>query len=80
MSNGLKSRPGSYPFAPVVQGSGVLVTEGREFPIGKAAGRNESEPGCSLVNLIEDADPVVMWGRPLCRGFDNGIGPCNLPG
>ena len=67
MSNGLKSRPGSYPFAPVVQGSGVLVTEGRKFPIGKAAGRNESEPGCSLVNLIEDADPVVMWGRPLCR-------------
>ncbi len=47
--SGLKSRTGSYPFAPVVQGSGVLVTRGRKFPIGKAAGRNESEPTRSLV-------------------------------
>ena len=49
---------------PVVQGSGVLVTEGRKFPIGKAAGRNESEPICSLVTTYEDADPVVRRGRP----------------
>jgi len=49
ISSGLKSRPGSCPFAPVAQGSGVLVTGGRKFPIGKAAGRNESEPRCSLV-------------------------------
>lgn len=35
---------------PVVQGSGVLATEGREFPIGKTAGRSESEPISSLVN------------------------------
>jgi len=53
LSNGLKSRPGNYPYAPVVQGSGVLVTGGRKFPIGKAAGRNASEPGCSLVKLME---------------------------
>jgi len=52
ISNGFKSRPGSYPFAPVAQGSGVLATEGRKFPIGKAAGRNASEPVRSLVKLI----------------------------
>jgi hypothetical protein len=50
ISDGLKSRPGNYPFAPVAQGSGVLVTGGRKFPIGKAVGRNASEPRCSLVN------------------------------
>ena len=51
-------------FVPVAQGSGVLATEGRKFPIGKAAGRNESEPRCSLVSSFEDADPVDVWGRP----------------
>ena len=44
-----------------------MVTRGRKFPIGKAAGRNVSEPGCSLVTQYEDADPVVKWGRPLPR-------------
>jgi len=43
-SSGLKSRPGNYPYASVVQGSGVLVTRGRKFSIGKTAGRNDSEP------------------------------------
>ncbi|MFZ2394769.1 MAG: hypothetical protein WAW09_00630, partial [Smithella sp.] len=38
-------------FTPVVQGSGVLVTRGRKFPIGEAAGRNASEPTSSLVKL-----------------------------
>ena len=37
----------------VVQGSGVRVIEGREFPIGKVAGRNASEPISSLVNEVE---------------------------
>jgi len=46
---GLSPVRGIVRFAPVVQGSGVLVTEGRKFPIGKATGRNASEPGCSLV-------------------------------
>ena len=53
ISYGLKSRPGSCPFTPVVQGSGVLVTGGRKFPIGKAAGRNASEPISSLVKLMK---------------------------
>ncbi|ABI81968.1 hypothetical protein Pcar_3353 [Syntrophotalea carbinolica DSM 2380] len=44
-----------------------MVTRGRKFLIGKAAGRNASEPGCSLVTQYEDADPVVKWGRPLPR-------------
>jgi hypothetical protein len=52
-SCGLKSRPRSCPCALVVQGSGVLATGGREFPIGKAAGRNGSEPRCSLVSCLE---------------------------
>ena len=30
-----------------------MVTRGRKFPIGKAAGRNASEPGCSLVNKVK---------------------------
>jgi hypothetical protein len=47
---GLSPVRGIIRFGPVVQGSGVLVTEGRKFPIGKAAGRNASEPACSLVN------------------------------
>ena len=51
LSCGLKSRPGSYPYAPVVQGSGVRAIGGRKFPIGKAAGRNASEPTGSLVKL-----------------------------
>ena len=66
-SSGLKSRPGSYPFTPVVQGSGARVIGGRKFPIGKAAGRNASEPTGSLVKIDEDADPVDIWGRPKTR-------------
>ena len=49
---GLSPVRGIIRFAPVVQGSGVLVTGGRKFPIGKAAGRNASEPRSSLVNPI----------------------------
>ena len=79
-SCGLKSRPGNYPCAPVVQGSGVLATGGRKFPIGKAAGRNASEPTCSLVKLFEDPDPVDRWGRAVHPGFDNGSSPVDLPG
>ena len=45
------------------------MIKGREFPIGKTAGRNESEPICSLEKLIEDADPVDRRGRPLCAGL-----------
>ena len=41
-----------------------MATRGRKFPIGKAAGRNASEPIRSLVTQFEDADPVVKWGRP----------------
>ena len=67
MSSELKSRPRSCPYTSVAQGSGVLVTGGRKFPIGKAAGRNESEPGCSLVKQSEDADPVDTRGRPLSQ-------------
>ena len=80
VSCGLKSRPGNYPFAPVAQGSGVLATEGREFPIGKAIGRNESEPIGSLVINIEGADPVDVWSRPLSTDQENGCDPRNLPG
>lgn len=50
-SHGLEFRPGSYPFTPVVQGSGVRVIGSRKFPIGKAAGRNAREPIGSLVKL-----------------------------
>jgi hypothetical protein len=80
LSCGLKSRPGSFPYAPVAQGSGVLATGGREFPIGKVTGRNVSEPICSLVNKSEGADSVDVWGRPLSTNLENGSGLWNLPG
>ena len=44
-----------------------MATRGRKFPIGKAAGRNASEPTGSLVTQYEDADPMVKWGRPPSR-------------
>ena len=70
LSNGLKSRPGNYPYTPVVQGSGVRAIRGRKFPIGKAAGRNESNLISSLVTIISgDADPVDRWGRPKISGL-----------
>jgi len=50
------------------------VTGCRKFPIGKAAGRNASEPRCSLVNDCEEADPVDVWGRPMPEGSENGSG------
>ena len=68
LSSGLKSRPGSCPFVPVAQGSGVLVTEGREFPIGKATGRNASEPICSLVNLKRRCRPGGETGKAAAGG------------
>jgi 4-hydroxy-tetrahydrodipicolinate synthase len=79
-SCGLKFRPRSCPYALVAQGSGVLATGGREFPIGKAAGRSASEPRRSLVNSAEDADPVDEWGRPVPSGWENGSGRRDLPG
>jgi hypothetical protein len=80
LSYGLKSRPGNCPYTPVAQGSGVLVTGCRKFPAGKAAGRNASEPRCSLVIRDEDADPVDAWGRPRPEDLGNGSGPWDLPG
>ena len=80
LSSGLKSRPGNYPCAPVAQGSGVLATEGRKFPIGKAADRNASKPTSSLVIEIGDADPVIGRGRPSRMCLLNEIGTCDLPG
>jgi hypothetical protein len=49
-----------------------VVTWGREFPNSKKAGRNASEPICSLVKLIEEADPVDTRGRPLDGCWNNG--------
>jgi len=68
ISHGLKSRSGSCPYTPVVQGSGVLVTGGRKFPIGKAAGRNASEPIRSLVKLMK---MPTRWthGEGRCHKF-----------
>jgi hypothetical protein len=44
----------------VVQGSGVGVIRGREFPIGKVSGRNASEPTRSLVNELEKP---TLWSE-----------------
>jgi len=44
-----------------------LVTRGRKFPIGKTAGRNESEPICSLVNCSK---MPTLWSE--------GEGRCSL--
>ena len=52
-----------------------MATRGRKFPIGKAAGRNESEPICSPVTTNGDADPVLIWGKPVFMDFDNGFNP-----
>ena len=57
-SNRLESCRGSCPYASLAPGSSVRVTGGCKFPMGKGAGRSESEPMCSLVNL--------NWG---CRPF-----------
>ena len=76
----VKVPPGELSVRPVAQGSGVLVTEGREFPTGKATGRNASEPICSLVSNTEGADPVDVWGRPLSAEQGNGSGLLDLPG
>ena len=80
MSHVLFGRLQSIPTAPVVQGSGVLVTEGRKFPIGKAAGRNASEPVRSLVKLIWRCRPGGHTGKADVTDSDNGNGLCNLPG
>jgi len=63
----------------VAQGSGVRATEGREFPIGKIAGRNESEPICSLVTDCK-CRPCGHKGKAevLCNG--NGSMQGDLPG
>ena len=37
-----------------------MVTRGREFPNSKAAGRNDSEPMCSLVNVVEKP---TLWSK-----------------
>jgi len=60
MSSGLKSRPRSCPYTLVAQGSGIGVIRGREFPIGKVSGRNESEPTSSLVNELEKP---TLWSE-----------------
>ncbi len=64
-SSGFKSRPRSCPYTLVAQESGVVVTRGRKFSIGKVAGRNESEPIGSLEKQIREADPVDRRGRSL---------------
>ena len=47
-----------------------MVTRGREFPNSKGAGRNASEPICSLVNEVEKP---TLWsegeGRWVCAGI-----------
>ena len=72
ISLGFKSRPGSCPYTPVAQGSGVLATGGRKFPIGKAAGRNESEPTRSLVKLNRRCRPCGHKGKADVTGRENG--------
>ena len=52
LASGLKSRPRNCPYTLVARRSGVRVIEGREFLNDKDAGRNASEPRCSLVNLM----------------------------
>ena len=44
-----------------------MATRGRKFPIGKAAGRNESEPTGSLVNCLK---MPTLWSE--------GEGRCSL--
>jgi hypothetical protein len=44
----------------VAQESGVVVTRGRKFSIGKVAGRNASEPACSLVN---ETEKPTLWSE-----------------
>ncbi len=44
----------------VAQESGVVVTRGRKFSIGKVAGRNESELVCSLV---KESEKPTLWSE-----------------
>lgn len=67
--SGFKSCLGSCPYTPVAQGSGVLATEGRKFPIGKALGRNESEPIRSLVKLNRRSRPSGHMGKAAALGL-----------
>ena len=47
-----------------------MVTRGREFPNSKRAGRNVSEPMCSLVNELEKPS---LWSEGEGRWKDAGI-------
>jgi hypothetical protein len=44
-----------------------VVTRGREFPNSKRAGRNVSEPRCSLVNELEKP---TLWSEGEGRWMD----------
>lgn len=47
-----------------------MVTRGREFPNSKKAGRNVSEPRCSLVNKVKLSTP---WEEGEGRWMNAGI-------
>ena len=57
-----------------------MVTGCREFPNSKRAGRNASEPICSLVNELEKPTLWSDVGRPLDGCLNNGNGIHFLPG
>ena len=70
ISSGLKSRERSCPYTFLAPGSGVRVIGCRKFPKGKAAGRNASEPGRSLVTQMEKP---TLWSEGEGRWIDAGI-------
>jgi len=54
--SGLKSRPGNYPYAPVVEESGVPVIVDRKFSNNKDTGRNASElRGNRFIGLLYES-------------------------
>ena len=70
ISSGLKSRERSCPYAFLAPGSGVRVIGGHKFLKGKAAGRNASEPGRSLVTQMEKP---TLWSEGEGRWIRTGI-------
>ena len=81
----LESSRGSCPYASLVPGSSVWVTRGCKFPMGKDAGRNVSEPICSLVTFLEMPtlwsygegrscrDMITEASRQISRGSRDGM-------
>ena len=69
LSSGFKSRPRNWPFISVVRGNGVWVIKGREFPTAKLQAATKVNLYVASKVVVERADLMDVWGRPLFIWF-----------